>query len=170
MSYRIAGIDVHKKMLATFGPRAGNSRWRKFLLWFSGIARRALALGDYSIAGLEDECVVERKGLADLVHSLTTDRPGFISRLRRMSSYPHRLLVITAALSQVKSKYPFSAVDPNRIMQSLIAVLAGIGVPFLCTETHEMAEEVVTSYLCQIHLYHWLEANDFGRYLADGDL
>lgn len=41
----------------------------------------------------------------------------------------------------------FSAVDPNRIMQSLIAVLAEIGVPFLCTETHEMAEEVVASYL-----------------------
>ena len=87
-----------------------------------------------------------------------------------MYSYPHRLLVITAALSQVKSKYPFSAVDPNRIMQSLIAILAGTEVPFLCTETQEMAEEIVASYLYQVHLYHWLEANDFGRYLADGDL
>jgi hypothetical protein len=56
-------------------------------------------------------------------------------------------------------------------MQSLIAVLAGPGVPFLCTETHEMAEEVLASYLYQIHLYHWLEAtNDFGRCLVDGDL
>jgi hypothetical protein len=50
----------------------------------------------------------------------------------------------------VKSKYPFSVADPNRIMQSLIAVLAGMGVPFLCNETHEMAEEVVASYLYQI--------------------
>jgi hypothetical protein len=73
-------------------------------------------------------------------------------------------------MSQVKSSYPFSAVDPNRILQSLIAVLAGIGVPFLCTETHEMAEEVVASYLYQIHLYHWLESNGFGRFLADDDL
>jgi len=142
----------------------------RFPGWFAGIEKRALALGDYSVAGLENECVVERKDLGDLVHSLTTERPVFISRLRRMASYPHRLLVITAALSQVKSKYPFSAADPNRIMQSLIAVLAGMGVPFLCTETHDMAEEVVASYLYQIHLYHWLEANDFGRFLADGDL
>jgi hypothetical protein len=84
--------------------------------------------------------------------------------------YAHRLLVITAALSQVKSPYPFSAVDPNRIMQSLIAVLAGTGVPFLCTEARELAEEIVASYLYQVHLYHGLETNDFGRFLADNDL
>jgi len=28
----------------------------------------------------------------------------------------------------------------------------------------------VASYLYQVHLYHWLEANDYGRFLADGDL
>jgi ERCC4-type nuclease len=142
----------------------------RFTGWFAGIERKALALGDYSVAGLEDVCVVERKGLSDLVHSLTTDRPVFISRVRRMAGYPHRLLVITAALSQVKSPYAYSAVDPNRVMQSLIAVLAGTGVPFLCTETHELAEEVVASYLYQIHLYHWLETNDYGRFLTDSDL
>ena len=87
-----------------------------------------------------------------------------------MAAYKHRLLVISAALSQIKSKYPFSGVNPNRITQSLIAVMAGLGIPFLCTETHEMAEEVVASYLYQVLLYHWLEANDFGRLLADGDL
>jgi ERCC4 domain len=125
---------------------------------------------DSARRGLEDVCLVERKDLADLVHSLTTERSVFISRVRRMSRYPHRLLVITAALSQVKSAYTFAAVDPNRILQSLIAVLAGTGVPFLCTETHELAEEVVASYLYQVHLYHWLETNDFGRYLADRDL
>ena len=37
-------------------------------------------------------------------------------------------------------------------------------------DTHELGEEIVTSYLYQIHLYHWLEANDHGRYLADNDL
>jgi ERCC4-type nuclease len=142
----------------------------RFSSWFAGIEKRALALGDYSIAGLEKLCVVERKDLSDLVHSLTAERSAFISRLRRMAGYPHRLLVITAALSQVKSPYTFSAVDPNRIMQSLIAVLAGTGVPFLCTETHELGEEIVASYLHQVHLYHWLEANDFGRFLADNDL
>jgi len=38
--------------------------------WFAGVEKQALKLGDYSIAGLEELCIVERKDLSDLVHSL----------------------------------------------------------------------------------------------------
>jgi len=142
----------------------------RFEGWFAGIEKRTLKLGDYAIAGLEDHCVVERKDLADLVHSFTTERSVFVNRLRAMSRYPHRLLVITAALSEVKSPETYVGANPNRITQSLIAALAGLQVPFLCSETHELGEELVASYLYQVHLYHWLESNDYGRFLTDGDL
>lgn len=142
----------------------------RFEGWFAGIEKKPLKLGDYSVAGLEDVCVVERKDLSDLVHSLTAERAVFVNRLRLMGRYPHRLLVITAPMSQVKSPYPHSGVSPNRITQSLIAVLAGLQVPFLCTETHELGEEIVASYLYQVHLYHWLETNEYGRFLTDNDL
>jgi hypothetical protein len=102
----------------------------RFAGWFAGIEKKALKLGDYSVAGLEDLCVVERKDLPDLVHSLTVERPVFINRLKRMSGQAHRLLVITTALSQVKSRYPHRAANPNRIFQSLIALLAELNVPF----------------------------------------
>ena len=138
--------------------------------WFAGVEMKALKLGDYSIAGLEELCVVERKDLSDLVHFFTAQRPACISRLRRMSTYPQRLLVITAPLSTVKSAYPFSNANPNRILQSLVAMLAGWNVPFVCTETHELGEEIVASYLYQVHLYHWLESNGHGRFLNDDDL
>ncbi len=142
----------------------------RFEGWFAGIEKRALKLGDYSVAGLEDDCVVERKDLSDLVHSLTTDRSVFVNRLRLMSGYPHRLLVISATLSEVKSPYACAGGNPNRITQSLIAALAGLRIPFLCSETHELGEELVASYLYQVHLYHWLETNGYGRFLADNDL
>jgi hypothetical protein len=71
---------------------------------------------------------------------------------------------------EVKSPYPHSVVNPNQITQSLIAVLAGLRVPFVCTETHEMGEEILASYLYQVHLYQWLEKNGFGFCLMDGDL
>jgi len=142
----------------------------RFKGWFAGIEKKALALGDYSVAGLEDVCVVERKDLADLVHSCTADRPVFIRRLRHMARFPHRLLVVTSTLSQMKSRYERSPVDPNRIMQFLVATLAGLRVPFICSETHELGEELVASYLYQIHLYHWLESNDYGRFLSDNDI
>ena len=141
----------------------------RFESWFAGIQKKALPLGDYSIAGMEKLCVVERKGLPDLVRSLTSERHVFVRRLRAMARYPHRLLVITAAMSHVKSD-EFHGGNPNRITQSLIAVLAGLQVPFLCTETHELGEELVASYLYQVHLYHWLESNDYGKYLIDDDL
>jgi DNA excision repair protein ERCC-4 len=142
----------------------------RFEGWFADVEKEALKIGDYSLEGLEDRCVVERKDLPDLIRSLTVERAAFVDRLKLMSRYPHPLLVITAPLSQVKSPYPHSAANPNRVFQSLIALLAGLSVPFLCTDTHELGEEAVASYLYQIHLYHWLENNGYGRFLADDDL
>jgi len=142
----------------------------RFKGWFAGVEKKPLSLGDYSIAGLEDVCVVERKDLSDLVHSCTTDRGAFIHRLRLMARYPHRLLVVTSTLSQIKSPYTHANVDPNRITQFLVATLAGLQVPFICSETHELGEELVGSYLYQVHLYHWLELNDCGRFLTDDDI
>jgi ERCC4-type nuclease len=141
----------------------------RFEGWFEKIQRKALPVGDYTVAGMEKLCIVERKDLPDLVRSLTTERRVFIKRLRLMTQYPYRLLVITAAVSHVKSEY-FHFGNPNRITQSLIAVLAGLQIPFLCSETHELGEELVASYLYQIHLYHWLESNGYDRFLADDDL
>ena len=97
--------------------------FRRFKGWFARIEHRALQLGDYSVSGMEDSCVVERKDLADLIQSFTTNRAVFISRLRRMAERPHSLLVVTASLTEIKSEYPYRAANPNRITQSLIAVL-----------------------------------------------
>ncbi len=144
--------------------------FRRFRSWFAGVETRCLKLGDYSVAGMENSCVVERKDLGDLIGSFTSHRSVFIARLRRLSALPHGLLVITAPLSQIKSTYPYAGANPNRITQSLIAVLAGLRLPFICTETHELGEEIVASYLYQTFLYDWLERNGHGRFLADGDL
>jgi ERCC4-type nuclease len=144
--------------------------FRRFKGWFSKIQYRALPLGDYSVAGMEDTCVVERKDLADLIQSFTTNRPVFVKRLQRMSALPHSLLVVTSSLSEIKADHPYRAASSNRITQSLIATLAGLRVPFICTETHELGEEIVASYLYQTFLYDWLDRNGYGRYMADGDL
>jgi hypothetical protein len=37
-------------------------------------------------------------------------------------------------------------------------------------ENHELGEEIVASYVYQVHLYEWLETNDYGRFLVDNDL
>jgi ERCC4-type nuclease len=159
------------KPVAVIDTREQNPfSFARFQGWFAGVEKKPLALGDYTVSGLEDICVVERKDLSDLARSFTVERPVFIDRLRRMSAVPDRLLVIVAALSQVKSRYEHSPANPNQITQSLIATLAGLRVPFLCVETHELGEEIVASYLHQVHLYHLLESNGHDRRLADDDL
>lgn len=86
--------------------------FERFEGWFAGVERRALHLGDYSVSGLEDICTVERKDLADLVHAFTADRSVFVGHLKKMSTYSHKLLVITATLSSLKSRYPFQPAIP----------------------------------------------------------
>ena len=103
--------------------------FRRFRGWFAGIEERALPLGDYSVSGMEDSCVVERKDLADLICSFTSNRSVFINRLRRMSERTHSLLVITASLTEIKSEYPYRAASPNRITQSLIAIPPACACP-----------------------------------------
>jgi ERCC4-type nuclease len=89
----------------------------RFQGWFAGIEKN-IALGDYSASGLEPVCVVERKDQNDLVGSFTRGRQVFIERLRRMSLFPDRLLILTAAMSQVKSRYEHSPTNPHQITQS----------------------------------------------------
>jgi hypothetical protein len=72
--------------------------------------------------------------------------------------------------SKTKSKNEVYERTASWKTQFLIAVLAGLQVPFVCSETNELGEELVGSYLYQIHLYHWLESNDYGRSLSDNDL
>ena len=38
--------------------------------------------------------------------------------------------------------------------QFLLAVRAGLQVPFVCSQTNELGEELVGSYLYQVHLHH----------------
>ena len=126
--------------------------------------------------------LLSEEDLSDLVHSCTVERTAFINRLRLMFRYAHRLLVVTSALSQVKSPYVHGSIDPNRTTQFLVAVLAGLHVPFVCSETHELGEKLVvrtctrfisttgwsptiTAVFCQTTTYKRLSVGADGCYL-----
>jgi hypothetical protein len=126
------GTQLHTPLpVAIIDTREQNPlSFRRFKGWFASIENRALPLGDYSVSGMEDSCVVERKDLADLICSFSNNRTTFVARLRKMSQLPHSLLVVTAPLSQIKSAYPYGRVNPNHVTQSLVAVLAVLTYTF----------------------------------------
>jgi ERCC4-type nuclease len=114
--------------------------------------------------------VVERKDLSDLAHSFTVERAVFVTRLRQMAKYPHRLLVVTAAFSQVKSPYPHSTVNPNQITQSLIAVLLDYKYHLSALRLTKWAKRFLPRTCTRCTFIIGSTRNGFGSALTDSDL
>jgi len=63
--------------------------------------RRKLDAGDYSVAGCESQIAVERKSLADFVHTVIHDADRFRSELGRLETYTLACIVVEADLDAV---------------------------------------------------------------------
>ena len=144
--------------------------FRRFKGWFSGVEMRALPLGDYSVSP-EWKTPVWSSARILPTWLVRSPAPHCIRQAapahERASSQPASNY---GASDQVKCDYPYGRGRPNQMTQSLIGVLAGLRLPFVCTETHELGEEIVASYLYQTFLYDWLERNGHGRFQVDDDL
>jgi ERCC4-type nuclease len=57
---------------------------------------KTLAVGDYSIAGLENQIVCERKSLSDLLSSLTHGRERFQRELKQLRAFRFACIIIEA--------------------------------------------------------------------------
>lgn len=94
--------------------------------------RAGLHTGDYSIAGCEDVFTVERKSLADLVHTVIHDRARFERELERMRAFQFRRVVCTATIDAVRrGNYPHSRANPKSVLASIAAFEVRYNVPFV---------------------------------------
>jgi hypothetical protein len=117
----------------------------------------------------KDICVVERKELPDLVHFLYHGSVHFHKTAATNVAIPTPSPAHHEQLEPDQvALFPWRQSKPNHTILDCHA--AGLQIPSLCSETHELGEEIVASYLYQVHLYRWLETNDFGRFLIDNDL
>jgi hypothetical protein len=113
--------------------------------------------------------VVERKDLTDLVRSFTVERKVFVDRPSADVSLPS------------PAADNFGSFESNQVALSIFASetqpdyavidgrAEGIATAFTLHKTSRAWRELVASYLYQVHLYHWLEANGYGSSLTDGD-
>lgn len=121
--------------------------------------RATLKTGDYSITGFQDSFTIERKSLADLVHTLTRDRARFENELERMTAFQFRGLVIEAPWRAVAfgkfwrwlspdqklppNPYPFSRASSKAVLASLNAfeIRYGLHIAY-CQGAREAAQRV----------------------------
>lgn len=81
-----------------------------------------LKTGDYAIAGLETECVVERKSLADLYGTLGRRRKQFEAEFERMSAMPYAAVVIEADWNMILHSPPaYSKLAPKTVFRTVLA-------------------------------------------------
>jgi DNA excision repair protein ERCC-4 len=145
-------------------------KFERFTNWFAGSTRKRLRIGDYSLLGMEDEVVVERKTVPDLVRSIIQERKDFIKKCERLSAFKKKCLVIEGSLSTVKTPYEESQAHPNAVLGSLLAVQERWNIPIHFLDDFLLAEEFVASMLSKYHAYRWLEMNGFQRCLIEGDI
>jgi hypothetical protein len=91
-----------------------------------------------------------------------------------MTAFRWRAMLVEASYEDVKS--PYTALEhieahPNGVSGSLDAMEPKFGIPVIYASTHRaLAEEKAASWLSKHFTYAWLEANNMGRVLQEGDL
>lgn len=145
-------------------------KFDRFTNWFSGTVRKRLPLGDYTLAGFENEIIIERKTIPDLVNSVIQERKDFISKCEKLSKFKNKCLVIEGSLASLKTPYEVSQAHPNAVLGSLIAAQERWHIPLYFLDDFVLAEEFVASMLSKYHAYRWLEDNGFKRCIIEGDI
>lgn len=158
-------IDTREQLPFTFDS-FGN--------WIAGTRRATLPTGDYSVEGMEGLITMERKSLADLIGTLMRHRGRFFAECERMMAFKWRAILVEASYEEIKS--PYALVDgmkahPNGVIGTLDAIEAKFGIPVVFTSTNRaLAEEKAASWISKHFTYWWLETNQMGRVLQEGDL
>lgn len=110
--------------------------------------RATLTTGDYSLSGLQDEVVIERKSLDDLGICLGTERERFHRELRRMLAFPHRVVVVETDWISIEMACYRSRVSSASAVAS-IASWQAMGINFQFCGSRESAELFTAVFLWQ---------------------
>jgi len=132
-------IDTREGEPYSFDPR------------LAGAVRRALAAGDYSLAGLEDQVAVERKTLDDFVSTVIHRRRRFRQELRKLSRYRAACVVVEADLLDVLGKRYRSEARPEAVVGSTLSILLDYGVPVAFCGNRQAACHFTQAFLQAAH-------------------
>ena len=117
--------------------------------WFGGpvrgfefeTARATLPTGDYTLDGLHERVLVERKSLPDLLNCVTRDRERFERELQRLAdATEERWLFVEASRHEVEEGRYLSRVAPSAVVGSLQSWSVDYGVKVWFAGSAQLAE------------------------------
>lgn len=146
----------------------------RFPNWIAGERRKSLRVGDYTVEGMEDLLILERKSLTDLISTLMQNRVRFFDGCEKMTQYRWRALLVEASYEDIKTVYDdelCTQAHPNAVSGTLDALEVKFGIPVIYTSRYRpLAEEKAASWLSKHFTYWHLEQAGLGRVLIEGDL
>jgi len=107
----------------------------------------ALATGDYSIAGLQDNIAIERKTIDDLIGCLSKGRDRFERELFRGKSLDYFALIVEADLKDIVNHAYRSEMLPRAVIQSLLAFSVRYKMPIWFCGNREYGQRITESLL-----------------------
>ena len=117
------------------------------------IHQAALDAGDYSLAGFEDRAAIERKSLDDLVSCLMGDnRDRFERELARARRHELFTVICEGSWEDISRGRYRSQMQPQAVLQSILALTVRYGVPFVMAGSRDAAE-YITHGLLSKYLY-----------------
>lgn len=92
------------------------------------VERAKLNFGDYSVKGLTDLIVIERKSLPDLVACVGRERDRFERELTALRGYRYKAVIVEATLKQIEAGGWRGEVLPQSVLGSIAAWRIRYGV------------------------------------------
>lgn len=123
----------------------------------------SLSTGDYSLVGHENEVVVERKTLPDLIACLGPERERFERELSRMRGIPSVTVIVESPQSAMERGRYRSRLLPEAAWQSIISFTQKYRVPFIFCRNARAAERACFDFLRHYAIHFWKKARAIER-------
>jgi ERCC4-type nuclease len=115
------------------------------------VVRRALAAGDYSVAGLEDRVAVERKSLDDFVSTVIRSRERFGRELDRLRQCEAACVVVEGSLADVFAGRYRGGAHPASVFGAVISIIVDRGIPVFFCHDRQHACRFTSDYLIRFY-------------------
>lgn len=137
--------------------------------YFAGTVTEKLDAGDYSLKGLENYIVIERKETMDeLCSNLGKERARFFRELERLKDIKHKFIIIEDYASSI-FKPRFSHMSSSSILGSLSSIMLKYNVQIIFAGTEKVAKEIVRKLLAKAWDYYQKEQSEKVDEIDDGD-
>lgn len=121
-----------------------------------GMEITKLDVGDYTIQGLEDVLMVERKTHSDLWGTLgnPVNYKRFLREMKRAENHPYKFLVIEASLADIDRGCKYSKVPANNIHAKLVSLQVKHNLHVIFAGREDRARTYVRRLFVKINGYY----------------